>query len=178
MKNKRIRFDDRFYLTTLNIAVLVILLFILVLMIKDNTPLGAIIFLSIVIFLLLCALSLFPRMGLYFNYKLGIIKYLGTHKIIKRSIKMYEIEKIEFFEIDVHKGSGFIPSDYYAFSGEIDTIYRNGKIYKFFIYLKNNYIIEIPYNNLFKARSKRRVLKQEEKICNIIEEFNLFSNSK
>ena len=46
------------------------------------------------------------------------------------------------------------------------------------IYLKNNDIIEIPYYNLFKARSKKRVLKQVEKVSNITKEFNLFFNSK
>ena len=134
MKNKRIRFDDRFYWTTLNIALLVLVLFFLLLMINNNAPLGICVFLSIVFSLFLCGLYVFPKMGLYFNYRLRIIKYLGPHKIKKRLIKMCEIEKIEF--------------------------------------------IEIPYNNLFKARSKKRVLRQEEKISNIIKEFNLFSNSK
>ena len=61
-----------------------------------------------------------------------------------------------------------------------DIYNRNGikNRAKFVIYLKNDDIIEIPYNNLFKARSKKRVLRQEEKISNIIKEFNLFSNSK
>ena len=99
MKNKRIRFDDRFYWTTLNIALLVIVLFFLLLMINNNAPLGICVFLSIVFSLFLCGLYVFPKMGLYFNYRLGIIKYLGPHKIKKRLIKMCEIEKIEFIEI-------------------------------------------------------------------------------
>ena len=91
---------------------------------------------------------------------------------------MCEIEKIEFIEICVPKGSGMTPKYYMAFEDKVDTIYKNGKIFKFVIYLKNNDIIEIPYNNLFKARSKKRVLRQEEKVSNIIKEFNLFCNSK
>ena len=178
MENKRIRFDDRFYWTTLNIVLLVLLLFFLLLMINNNAPLGSCVFLSIVFSLFLCGLYVFPKMGLYFNYRLGIIKYLGPHKIKKRLIKMCEIEKIEFIEIYVPKGSGLTPKYYMALYDKVDTIYRNGKIFKFIIYLKNNNIIEIPYYNLFKARSKKRVLKQEEKISNIIKEFNLFCNSK
>lgn len=178
MKNKIIRFDDRFYWTTLNIALLVLLLFFLLLMIIKNAPLGICVFLSVVFSLFLCGLYVFPRMGLYFNYRLGIIKYLGPHKIKKRLIKMCEIEKIEFIEIYVSKGSGVTPEHYIALGDKVATIYRNGKIFKFIIYLNNNDIIEIPYYNLFKARSKKRVLKQEEKISNIIKEFNLFSNSK
>ena len=91
---------------------------------------------------------------------------------------MCEIEKIEFIEIYVPKGSGVTPEHYMALGDKVATIYRNGKIFKFIIYLKNNDIIEIPYYDLFKARSKKRVLKQVEKISNIIKEFNLFSNSK
>ena len=178
MKNKRIRFDDRFYWTTLNIALLVLVLFFLLLMIKNNAPLGICVFLSIVFSLFLCGLYVFPKMGLYFNYRLGIIKYLGPHKIKKRLIKMCEIEKIEFIEIYVPKGSGVTSKYYMALGDKVATVYKNGKIFKFVIYLKNDDIIEIPYNNLFKARSKKRVLRQEEKISNIIKEFNLFSNSK
>ena len=178
MENKRIRFDDRFYWTTLNIVLLVLLLFFLLLMINNNAPLGSCVFLSIVFSLFLCGLYVFPKMGLYFNYKLGIIKYLGPHKIKKRLIKMCEIEKIEFIEIYVPKGSGMTPKYYMILSDKVAKIYRNGKIFKFIIYLKNNDIIDIPYYNLFKARSKKRVLKQEEKISNIIKEFNLFCNSK
>ena len=178
MKNKRIRFDDRFYWTTLNIALLVLLLFFLLLMINNNAPLGFCVFLSIVFSLFLGGLYVFPKMGLYFNYRLGIIKYLGPHKIKKRLIKMCEIEKIEFIEIYVPKGSGMTPKYYMTFGDKVVTIYKNGKIFKFVVYLKNDDIIEIPYNNLFKARSKKRVLRQEEKISNIIKEFNLFSNSK
>ena len=178
MKNKRIRYDDKMYLTLLDVVLLLVLLFILLLMINNNAPLGFYIFLSIVFSLFLCGLYVFPKMGLYFNYRLGIIKYLGPHKIKKRLIKMYEIEKIEFIEIYVPKGSGVTPKHYIALSDKMDKIYRNGKIFKFIIYLKNNDFIEIPYYNLFKARSKKRVLRQEEKISNIIKEFNLFSNSK
>jgi hypothetical protein len=178
MKNKRIRFDDRFYWTTLNIALLVLLLFFLLLMINNNAPLGFCVFLSIIFSLFLCGLYVFPKMGLYFNYRLGIIKYLGPHKIKKRLIKMCEIEKIEFIEICVPKGSGLTPKHYVALADKVATIYRNGKIFKFIIYLKNNDIIEIPYYNLFKARSKKRVLKQEEKISNIVKEFNLLCISK
>ena len=90
MKNKRIRFDDRFYWTTLNIALFVLVLFFLLLMIKNNAPLGICVFLSIVFSLFLCGLYVFPKMGLYFNYRLGIIKYLGPHKIEKRLIKMLQ----------------------------------------------------------------------------------------
>ena len=91
---------------------------------------------------------------------------------------MCEIEKIEFIEIYVPKGSGVTSKYYMALGDKVATVYKNGKIFKFVIYLKNDDIIEIPYNNLFKARSKKRVLRQEEKISNIIKEFNLFSNSK
>lgn len=178
MKNKRIRFDDRFYWTTLNIALLVLVLFFLLLMINNNAPLGICVFLSIVFSLFLCGLYVFPKLGLYFNYRLGIIKYLGPHKIKKRLIKMCEIEKIEFIEIYVPKGSGVTPKYYMTLGDKVATIYKNGKIFKFVIYLKNDDIIEIPYNNLFKARSKKRVLRQEEKISNIIKEFNSFCNSK
>jgi hypothetical protein len=147
-------------------------------MINNNAPLGICVFLSIVFSLFLCGLCVFPKMGLYFNYRLGIIKYLGPHKIKKRLIKMCEIEKIEFIEIYVPKGSGVTPKYYMTLGDKVPTIYKNGKIFKFVIYLKNDDIIEIPYNNLFKARSKKRVLRQEEKISNIIKEFNLFCNSK
>ena len=91
---------------------------------------------------------------------------------------MCEIKKIEYIEIYVPKGSGVTPKYYMTLGDKVAKIYRNGKIFKFVIYLKNNDIIEIPYYNLFKARSKKRVLKQVEKISNIIKEFNLFSNSK
>lgn len=178
MKNKRIRFDDRFYTTTLDIVLLVFFSIFLFLMIKNNAPLGVNIFLSVLLSLLLCGIFVFPKMGLYFNYTLGIIKYLGPHRIKKRVIKMCEIEKIKFFEIYVPEGTGMTPKYYMAFYDQVSKTYRNGKIFKFIIYLKNNDIIEIPYFNLFKARSKKRVLKQEEKIRNIIKEFNLFCNSK
>lgn len=178
MKNKRIRYDDKFYWTTLNIALVVLLLFFLLLMINNNAPVGMCAFMCIVFSLFLCVLYAFPRIGLHFNYRLGLIKYLGPHKIKKRLIKMQEIKKIDFVEIFVPKGSGMTPKYYIALGDKMDKIYRNGKIFKFIIYLKNNDIIEIPYYNLFKARSKKRVLKQEEKINNIIKEFNLLCNSK
>ena len=57
---------------------------------------------------------------------------------------------------------------------EPQYVYRNGKIFKFIIELKNSDIITIPYYNLFKVRSKRRVYKQEMFICKTIEELNKY----
>ena len=133
MKNKIIRYDDRFYWTTLNISLVVLLLFFLLLMINNNAPVGMCVFLSIVFSLFLSGLYVFPRMGLYFNYRLGLIKYLGPHKTKKTVIKMYEIEKIDFIEIYAPKGSGMTPKYYIALHDKVDTIYRNGKIFKFII---------------------------------------------
>ena len=174
MKNKRIRFDDRFYWTLVDIVVTVVLFLFLLLMINNNAPLGMCAFMCMVFSLFLCGIYAFPRMGLHFNYRLGLIKYLGPHIIKKRVIKMHEIEKIDCVEIYASKGRGMTPDHTMAFSCKIETIYRNGKIFKFIIYLKNNDIIEIPYYNLFRATSKKRVMKQEKRINDILTEFNLY----
>lgn len=174
MKNKRVRFDDRFYCTILDIALGVLFLFFLLLMINNNAPVGMCVWMSLLFSLSLCGLYVFPKIGLHFNYKLGVIKYLGPHKISQRVIKMDEIKKIDFIVIYTPKGTGMPPKDYIAYHEKVYELYRNGKIFKFIIYLKNNDIIEIPYYTLFKARSKKRVEKQEKRINAIVKEFNLF----
>ncbi len=172
MKNKRVRFDDRFYLTILSFLLLIGSLLLIVYC--TDLPIWGYIALIFIFSLAVTGLYVFPKTGLHFNYKLGVIKYLGPHKISKRVIKMDEFKKIDFIVFDTPKGTGMPPKDYIAYHEKVYEVYRNGKIFKFIIYLKNDDIIEIPYYTLFKARSKKRVEKQEKRINAIVKEFNLF----
>ena len=178
MKNKRIHFDDRFYLTALSFVLALFFLLVSILIIISNGSIAICIIFGIMFLYGIFGCIIFPKMGIYFNYNLCLIIYLGSHNDKKRIIKMTEVIKIEFVEIPTLKGGGVAPKSQYAYCNVIDTTYRNGKIFKFILYLKNNDIIEIPYYNLFKARSKKRVMKQEERINEIIMEFNKFVQTK
>ena len=174
MKNKRVRFDDRFYFTILSFLLLIGSLLLIVYC--TDLPIWGYIALIFTFSLAVTGLYVFPKIGLHFNYKLGVIKYLGPYKTSpKRKIRMDEIKKIDFVEINVPKGRGLVPERDYNHAE--DVIYRNGKIYKFVIHLTDSNIIEIPYYELFKALSKKRVSQQEKRINKIIAEFNLFRSN-
>ena len=176
MKNKRIRFDDRFYFTALSFLLLLFSLTLLVLIIDANYPsIWGYIALAILFSLSLLGCYRFPKLGIHFNYKLGIIKYIGYYKIDRAIIRMNEISKIDFYEIESTKKYGCIPKAYVIYDQHniYPYVYRNGKRYMFQIHLKTGEIVEIPYLNLFKTYSQNRVIKQEMKISKILSEFNL-----
>ena len=124
MKNKRIRFDDRFYYTALSFLLLLFSLTLLVLLIDANYPsIWGYIALAILFSLSLLGCYRFPKLGIHFNYKLGIIKYIGHYKIDRAIIRMNEISKIDFYEIEFTKKYGCTPKDY--------VIYDQHNIYLF-----------------------------------------------
>lgn len=175
MKNKRIRFDDRFYYTALSFLLLLFSLTLLVLLIDANYPsIWGYIALAILFSLSLLGCYRFPTLGIHFNYKLGIIKYIGYYKIDRAIIRMNEILKIDFYEIKSEKQHGCTPKAYVIYDQRniYPYVYRNGKTFMFQIHLKTGEIIEIPYLDLFKCYSRSRVIKQEAKINKILTEFN------
>lgn len=179
MKNRRIRFDDRLYNTIFSFLMSLCSLIIFILYIND-IPTWGIIILTATFSLFLSGIFVFPKIGIYFNYKLKKIKYFGQYKIKNSSINMDEITKIDFISIDVPRKKGVAPKTYIIYDQHncIKCVYRNGKIYMFYFHLTNGEIIEIPYLDLFKAFSKKRVEKQEKRIGNIINEFNNYIKNK
>lgn len=57
---------------------------------------------------------------------------------------------------------------------EPDYVYRNGKVFNIIITMKDETEHKIFYGMLYKARSEKRVKKQEDKITNAIKEFNSY----
>lgn len=175
MKNARIRFDDRFYLTTLfllfTIASLVTFAFFVEKLSFDESA-----FFIALFSLFLAGFFMAPKMGIYFNYKTRTIKYFGQHKTIQSVFKMNDVEKIIFSELKATRKKGISPpgSIIYTAYSRLESVYRNGKMYAFYIFLKNGDVVEIPYLNLFKASSKKRVEKQEIRIKKVLENFNQF----
>ena len=176
---KRIVFDDNFHLTILSF-VLSFLFLILLYLSFEQIPVFASAVLIVLFSMFLTGVFVFPKMGITFNYKTKKIKYLGFYKIKNSTIKMNEIKKIMFFEVPSKriKHALISPKDYvfYNANAGLPYIYRNGKIYRFVIFLIDGTTIEIPYFHLFKAFSKKRVEKQEAKISKIIAEFNQYSS--
>lgn len=177
MKNRRIRFDDKLYMTTLSLLFSIGSLMLLIICI-DHLLLWGYIILTIMFSLFLSGFFAFLKMGIHFNYKSKTIKYFGQYKISKSLIKMCEIEEIIFKEVCVPKKKGIVPKNYVAYDKDLSYVYRNGKIYEFHVYLKNGEIVKIPYLNLFKVSNKKRIMKQETRINKIINEFNSFTGNK
>ena len=84
-----------------------------------DLPIWGYITLIFIFSLAVTGLYVFPKTGLHFNYKLGVIKYLGPHKISKRVIKMDEIKKIDFIVVYTPKGTGMPPKDYIAYHEKV-----------------------------------------------------------
>lgn len=176
MKNKIIRFDDRLYWTisyfTISILSLLALIFLM-----GYLPIWGFIVLGILFPLSLAAGIVFPKMGIKIDYKLGILKCHGIIKFQKPIIKLKDIKNITFVEISKKRKKFYfdhsiISSAHDGMIREPDYVYRNGKVFKFTIELKDENFIIIPYFSLFKTRNKRRVHKQETHIKKIIEELN------
>ena len=174
MKNRRIHFDDYFFWTIFSIVFSVISLIIFVLSIEKLPP-WAFVILAITFSIFLAGARVFPRLGIHFNYKTGLIKYFGHTKIIRSKILMKDVLSIDFRELPATKQKGMTPQTYIIYGKyALDEVYRNGKIFMFYVHLVSGEVINIPYFYLFKSCSKRRVQRQEKIINRIIAEFNQY----
>ena len=178
MKDKRIRFDDRLYLTMFSFVVSILSLLVLIFEI-DDIPIWEAVICCITFTLFLAGVFVFSKMGIHIYYKRGIIKFSGIIKFEKPIIKLIEIKNISFAEIQKHRKKFYfceqiISSAHDGLLREPDFVYRNGKVYKFTIELKDGNILVIPYFRLFKVISKRRIHKQETYIKRTIEELNQY----
>lgn len=178
MKDKRIRFDDKLYMTIFSFVASMLSLLVLIFEI-DDIPIWEAVICCILFSLFLSGVFVFPKCGIQISYTKGIIKYLGQIKISKNIIKLRDIKNISFVETSKKRKKFF--TDYSRTSNghdgilnEPEYVYRNGKIYKFIIELKNGNTIVIPYYNMFKVRSKRRIYRQETYIKRTIEELNQY----
>ena len=170
MKNRRIHYDDNFFFTIF-FSILSVAFFLIV-----ANGLGGkfeLIFAIMSIFFLVGAV-VFPKTGFYFNYKTGTIKYLGPFIEGKNRFKMNDIEKIEFLEYPARKISGLGLTGYGLVNEDLNHVFNNGKIFVFCIRFLDGKTVELPYNYLYAAISKRRVRRQEQRIRRIVDEFNQY----
>lgn len=181
MKNRRVYFDDAFFWTALSLCIVILSLMLLVLCILQTgeIPIAVYAVLIITLFVFSIGSYLFPKMGISFDYDKGVIKYFGFYKIKRPIVRMSEVRSIAFEEIRAPRKKHviFTPKTYVIFGEEngIKYVYRAGKLFKFTLVLTDGSTIKIPYFNMFKAISKKRVSKQENRIKKIIDEFNDFA---
>ena len=178
MKDKRIRFDDKLYMTIFSFVASMLSLLVLIFEI-DDIPIWEAVICCILFSLFLSGVFVFPKMGIHIYYRKEILKYFGPIKIPRPIIKLRDIKSVSFVETSKKRKKFF--TDYSptsishgGFYNEPEYVYRNGKIYKFIIELKNGNTIVIPYYNMFKVRSKRRIYRQETHINKTIEELNQY----
>jgi hypothetical protein len=133
-------------------------------------------------FVLCIVLSVVGFTGILFIRNIGIHLYYNKNKIIIidslliRSISISDVQYISLLEDKKSRKKSFHlfspDSLYRAYWTESSKyVYREGKTYRIIFHLKDKSIIVSYYGWLFKAKSKKRVILQEKKIKNIIQEF-------
>lgn len=112
--------------------------------------------------------------GIHFDYKQNKIKIIDSLGI--RTISMNEVKYISMEELVKTRKTrrGLLSPDsaygaFWTFSSKY--VYRNGKTYNIIFHMKNDSIIESYYGWLFNSKTKERVVKQENKLNQIIKEF-------
>ena len=176
MKIEKIKFDDSHYWASL--FLLFTLGIFLLIIFSDALPFVVYVALMILFSFFLSGFFVSLKLGITIDYRRRELRYFGHQKINQPIIKFDDIRKITFEEIPKQrKGSELIKArNFYAnaFVHEPEYVYGCGKIYKFVIELNDNQYIEIPYNYLFNAHSKKRVERQERKITDAIDRLNSF----
>lgn len=170
-----IKFDDKNYYKVLLFALSIFFLILFIFTFsKTNISIKIINIVFVVVFMILSFNA--SKIGLTFNYKKNIIRaYVPSwHECCK--LKMNEIKQIELVEIKKKRKKRFFGTFTkaevsFGIYWEPNFVYRNGKIFNIVITMKDDTKHTIFYGMLYKAKSKTRVQKQEDKITSAIKEF-------
>ncbi len=179
--NKFIKYDDRYYYLIMDLLYIALITLLLIIGLIQFFDISIIIICIFMISILFVALVSVIKLGIKFNYKKEIITVFTPGFYNCGKIKMIDVKTIAIEEIHKTRKKRFHFFNYYRNVGiiyEPKNIYRNGKIYNIIIQTKDNSRHIIFYGMLYKARSKKRILKQEEKIKAIINEFNDYKYNK
>jgi len=176
--NKLFHYDDKYVYTVVSLIVSMVFLAL------------SFILMNIIDMFFICLLtSIIGLIGSIYIFNIGIhFDYVNNRIIIIdslwiRRISMTDVKYITFNEIIKPRKKRRLPFSVDALYGAnwMDSskyVYRNGKTYEIVFHLKNSIIINTYYGWLFKAKSERRVLKQEEILKNLIEQFMKSRNNK
>ena len=170
MKNKFIKFDDK-YCYTIFISLYILLFGVILFFYHEEILIN--------LFIVLCIpLVMSYSWGVKFNYKKKLISFYTPLDFKCTKIKMCDIKTLTFNEITKQRKNhyyfGFFESGRFMNVFSPNHVYNNGKVYVFIVKTKDENEYRINYSLLYKARSKRRVFKQESKINQIISEFNTY----
>lgn len=143
-------------------------------MVEDLVAIILLIF-FILIFSLFLGFSII--MGIQFDYRKGVIKSIVPILGDCKKIQMKDIKTIEFIEKSWKRKKYYFGLPFSKYSPIVDNYnmnytYRNGRVYEVKILVKGGMEHKIFYGMLFKARSLKRVEKQEQKVKAVLAEFN------
>lgn len=176
MKSRLIRFEDRCYTVVFLIvaSIITFTLSILSFIYFEFTGITATA-MTVVLFgiiLTFTALAIRRPAGIHINYSEGEIVILRPRTAVIK-VEISKVARIEFNEIKKERKRfkpSLLPNPY--IDTEPDFVYGAGKVYYFIIHLKDGTKMGIPYCYLSSSFSKRRVIKQENKIKLALTEFS------
>lgn len=174
MKNRTIKYLEKYEAIVLNIINILLTGFFLIFAIKDGIFAGILILtILIVCFVALSIVSY--NYNIVFNYTDEIIKVLEPGHFQALTIKMSEIKTIKFYEVKTErKKSRLLHETRLLYSFDHIYVYNHGKKYAIEIIKKDGTNIIISYDSLYKCENENTIISFENKMNEIIKEFNDF----
>ncbi len=176
MKNITIKYTEKYYCMVLNIFYLLFFLMILFITIEKEIY----VLIPILLIFILCFIVLFiifANYNIVFNYNDKIIKVLEPGHFSSIKIKMSDIKMIKFYEAkSERKRNKMFYKVRLLYNFEPTYVYNKGKKYFIEIMKENGQNIKISYNSLYKCKKENTIILFENKINEIIKEFNEFKH--
>ena len=178
MKNRVIKYLEKYYCIIINTICLLFLEFALFACIEKRLYIGIVTLPILISFFIIILITTF-KYSIVFNYNDKIIKVLepGNFRIIQ--IKMNEIKMIKFYDVKSEiKNNVILNEGRFLYNFSPLYVYNEGKKYIFEIIKKNGQKIKISYNSLYNCKSEKTVNAFEIKANEIVKEFNNFMHTK
>lgn len=172
MNNRIIKYLEKYYCIALNIGNILLLGVFLMVTIK-NEIYAAIPILTMFILFFVALSIVFYNYNIVFDYKHQIIKVLEPGHFHSVTIKMNEVKVINFYEVKSERRKIIIfnePRILYSFNHIY--VYNSGKKYFIDIIKKDGKKIKISYDSLYRCRDENTIISFENKINEILKEFN------
>lgn len=174
MKTRIIKYLEKYYCITLNIIYILLSGLFLLFSIKNEVYVA--IFIFTIIIVCFVALSIvFYNYNIVFNYTDEIIKVLEPGHFRASTIKMSEIKIIKFYEVKTErKKNRLLHEMRLLYNFDHIYVYNHGKKYSIEIIKKNETKIKISYDSLYRCKNENTIILFENKMNDIIKEFNDF----
>lgn len=165
---------EKYYCIILNIYAILFLGLILYFSVKSEVY----VVIPILTIFILCFVVLsivIYNYNIVFNYTDEIIKVLEPGHFRALTIKMSEIKTIKFYEVKTErKKNRLLHENRLLYNFDHIYVYNNGKKFCIEVIKKNGANIKISYDSLYRCRNKQTIILFENKMNEIIKEFNDF----